>query len=609
MVADLWNTFPPRMRGVLLDSLALAGAEGLPAAEPDHLLAAVLGDQQTAAYGMLHWAGNLEAIQSTAGPDSGRSPMTGQNGKASVFSDGSMRVLHSASDIARSRGATYVSTEHLLLALAADDSPVGKCLNAAGFTPAVGRRALKAWQRKGLIERRIAMGMEPGSRFRLGTLRRHLFRRASRLPGLAWHMVVNKSLLHPKFVTSPYSFYRRLRHTHPIRRDPIFPAWVMLRHADVQAVLRDPRFVRNPFSPYAFPAESRLQLAAPAIPNEFNTMMLFVDPPLHTRIRLVFMKAFGSTPLQALRPVVRRQAEALLAGADTAGRLNVVADYASPLPTLVICDLMGLPAEDAPQLKKWSDDVIGSLAFNPSMEQMVSAEQSIADFRDYLTVRLPGVSAKGGENLICALLKNGGRELEEVHLVANCMLLLMAGHETTTGLIANGVLALLRHPRQLQHLREHPEAMPTAVEEILRFESPVQWTGRLASENINFHGHTIRRGELLLLSLGGANRDPAVFKDPDHFDVTRQENKHLAFGHGIHFCLGAMLARLEGHVALDVLLQRYAGLNLAQRRVRWVKGMTMHSPVELRLRVERRAAPTESGAGLDNNNKTANDVK
>jgi hypothetical protein len=252
--------------------------------------------------------------------------------------------------------------------------------------------------------------------------------------------------------------------------------------------------------------------------------------------------------------------------------MDVIRDLAYPLPTIVIAEMLGVPAGDRARFKQWSDDFAVFLgSFNPTPEQQQQALASVLELKEYFRALVPELRRRPRGDLLSdlATAEEQGDMLSEEELLANCTLLLFAGHETTTNLIGNGLLALLRHPDQLHRLRAEPRLVGSAVEELLRYESPVQGTRRLAKEAVTVDGRRIERGQFVLLLLGAANRDPEQFPDPDRLDVTRSEVRHLAFGHGPHFCLGAPLARLEGQIALGTLLQRTPGLRLETETVAW----------------------------------------
>jgi pimeloyl-[acyl-carrier protein] synthase len=265
--------------------------------------------------------------------------------------------------------------------------------------------------------------------------------------------------------------------------------------------------------------------------------------------------------------------------------MELMSELAAPLPVTVIAELLGFPPEDFAKIKKWSDDMAEALGLNPSAEAQARAGAARDELRVYFDQVIEQVQRKPGENLLSALLAPDVEVLNREELFTNSVLLLAAGHETTTHLIGNGILALLRHPEQLALLRSHPDLLDSAIEEILRFDPPVQWTSRVAGEDMTVGGRTIPRGDILLGSVGAANRDPAHFVDPDRLDITRQENRHLSFGNGPHFCLGAALARMEAGIAIGAMVTRFPKLALTTKKLRWQKGLTFRGVRELRLKL------------------------
>ncbi len=361
----------------------------------------------------------------------------------------------------------------------------------------------------------------------------------------------------PEVREDPYPLYRALRERDPVHRSPDLPMWVLTRHRDVAAVLRDPRVSVD---------ERRIDGYQPPPEAEgVARSMLFTDPPDHTRLRALVNTVFTPRRVQALRPRIEAIVETALARAAERGEMELIDELAYPLPVNVIATMLGVPTEDWPRFRNWSAALVRSLDpiehLSATVQQeIVAARRSLADYlREIARER----ARAPRDDLISALVKAGEGSLSEPELLAMLVLLLVAGHETTVNLIGNGTLALLLHQEEMGRLRDHPELDEVAVEELLRWDSPVQLTGRLALEDMEVDGHRVRRGEFLLLLLGAANRDPEEFRDPERLDLSRSPNRHLAFGRGIHFCLGAPLARLEGRVAITALVRRFPGLHLA----------------------------------------------
>ena len=361
-----------------------------------------------------------------------------------------------------------------------------------------------------------------------------------------------------QFRDDPYPLYRQLHETAPVQWNDVLQAWTLVRYADVVFSLTDPRFS----------ADRTIQ---PADSSWVAKSMLVSDPPDHTRLRALVQKAFTPRMIDQLRPrIIAVIGELLERVAERDGQFDLIADLAYPLPVVVIAELLGVPPEDRSVFHEWSSLLAASL------DPLVSADlmSRVYPAREALHTYLRGIIAERRReprsDLISALVRveEAGDVLSEPELVVMCTLLLIAGHETTVNLIGNGTLALLRHRDQLERLQRSPELLATAVEELLRFDSPVQLTGRLLREPVEIGGHTLQAGDWVLPLLGAANRDPAQFVDPDRLDIGRTPNPHLAFGRGIHFCLGAPLARVEGQLAIGALMRRFPKLQLAGQPVR-----------------------------------------
>ena len=368
----------------------------------------------------------------------------------------------------------------------------------------------------------------------------------------------------PEFIADPYPLYHRLRIEDPVHRSPM-GFWVLTRYDDVTMALRDPRFGRAGFDEL---------LRARFGESGFDLSMLFRDPPDHTRLRMLVSKAFTPRVVERLRPRIQQVVDGLLDAVHPARAMDVIADLAYPLPVTVICEMLGVPGGDRARFRQWSEAIARSLdaIAMPGDPEIVergnAARRALADyFRALIAERRQAPRADLLSELIAA--EEQGDRLSEPELLATCMLLFVAGHETTVNLIGNGLLALLRHPAELRRLREDPSLVESAVEELLRYDGPAQRTGRMPSVDVEIDGRTIRKGDLLLAVIGAANRDPAHFPEPDRLDLTRGDNHHLAFGWGIHFCLGASLARAEAQLAINTVLRRMPALALATSAPEW----------------------------------------
>jgi cytochrome P450 len=378
----------------------------------------------------------------------------------------------------------------------------------------------------------------------------------------------------PEFVADPYPMYHRLRAEDPVHHSPL-GFWVLTRYPDVMAMLRDPRLIKEPIA--AFVA-ARFGMAVP--PPGLGLSMLDRDPPDHTRLRGLVSKAFTPRALERLRPEIQQIVDGLLDEVEARGSMDLVEEFAYPLPVRVICEMLGVPVKDHERFKAWGLDIargLDAIMLPPDSEvgrRSISGRRALADyFRGLIAER----RAAPRDDMLSALIaaEEAGDKLNEEELLATCILLLVAGHETTVNLIGNGTLALLRDPDQLRTLRENPGLIGTAVEELLRFDGPVQRTARIPSEDITIGGQTIGKGEMMMPFLGAADRDPTQFPDPDRLDITRTDNRHIAFGMGIHFCLGAPLARMEGQIAINTLLARLPKLALATDRPQFRQSLTL----------------------------------
>jgi pimeloyl-[acyl-carrier protein] synthase len=367
----------------------------------------------------------------------------------------------------------------------------------------------------------------------------------------------------PEVREDPYPTYHALREADPVHRSPFMPMWILTRYQDVALVLRDGRFL----------ADRRKADGFQPLPGIDGTpSMLVLDPPDHTRLRGLVSKAFTPRMVERLSVQARAIVDAALDAAAERGAMELVEDLAYPLPVTVIARMLGVPEEDWTRFRDWSRVLVGELdpvaIQDPErLAEFIAAEKAI---NAYLAEVVARRRREPGDDLISALIavEERGDALSERELVVMLVLLLVAGHETTVNLIGNAVLALLHNPDQLALLRSHPDLLPGGLEELLRWDSPVQLTARVVGETCELGGRTLRQGELVMTLLGAANRDPAQFPEPDRLDLTREPNQHFSFGRGIHFCLGAPLARLEGRVAVGSLVGRFPELRLAGDPVR-----------------------------------------
>lgn len=371
----------------------------------------------------------------------------------------------------------------------------------------------------------------------------------------------------PSYQANPYPAYAALRAEDPVHFSAAIQAWVLTTHEDCERVLRD----QETFSSSSDTASGQLATVLQQQRREFPLgevpTVLNSDPPVHTRLRTLLNRAFTPRAIEGLRPHIEDIAASLLDDAGRAGgRFDAVTGFAQPLPIIVIAELLGVPPEDRDQLKVWSTAIANTTNVLNTEEALAAARQATVELIAYMDEIVAQRRAAPGADIMTALVQaeEGGERLSHDELLAFSILLLLAGHETTTNLIGNGLLALTEHPDAAARLRAEPGLLPSAVEEFLRYDSSVQGAVRFARETVEIRGRTIEEGSTLLLLLGAANRDPAQFPEPNALDVARSPNRHLSFGRGVHFCLGAPLARLEGDVAFRALLDRFTELRVAK---------------------------------------------
>lgn len=392
-------------------------------------------------------------------------------------------------------------------------------------------------------------------------------------------------LLEPQVLADPYPLYERLRREDPVHWDPYLHSWVVTRYADVVTVLRDFSAARTP-TPEQLASVGLSKLTPLA--RVMVKQMLFLDPPSHSRIRGLAACAFTPARISALKDRILRLANELLDKVAPSGRMDVLADFAEPLPAIVTSELFGVPIEFALQLKTWSAkfaEMLGNFQHNP--DRIPSMLDTIENLTDFFRKAVENQKKKPCPGLVHSLVKAEleGDHLTEDEVIANCIITLVGGLETTTNLIGNGVLTLLRHPDQMQDLRNDPALIVSAVEELLRFESPSQHTARLAPADVQLGGKTIRKRQAVIAVMGAGNRDPERFPDPNRLDLARQDNRHLAFGWAAHFCFGAPLARLEGQIAFATLLKRFPRLALEPGPIIWRENLGLRGLTALHVKL------------------------
>jgi cytochrome P450 len=390
-------------------------------------------------------------------------------------------------------------------------------------------------------------------------------------------------LLDPEVLANPYPLYQRLRAEDPVHWDPFLHAWVVTRYCDVVRVLHDFSADRTP-TPEQL---SRMHLSALSpIAAVMVKQMLFLDAPAHTRLRSLASSAFTPGRVKVLRSHIQQIAERLIDAAmgSESRQMDIIADFAEPLPAIVTAEMLGVPTSDHRQLKNWTADfaeMLGNFQHNP--DHVPKVLRALEEMLDYFRERIRELRAHPREGLINSLLtaEIDGDRLTEEEVIANSIITMVGGQETTTNLIGNGLLTLLRHPAEMQRLRHDPALIPSAVEELLRYESPSQHTARLARTDVELDGRKIRKRDAVIAIMGAANRDPDRFPDPDRLDLARTDNRHLAFGWAAHFCFGAALARIEGQVSFDTILRRMPNLALQQVPLHWRTNLGLRGLIAL----------------------------
>jgi cytochrome P450 len=394
----------------------------------------------------------------------------------------------------------------------------------------------------------------------------------------------------PSFKKNPYLQYARLRDAEPVHRSQALQAWVLTGYEDCLAVLRDHEtFSSDSRSAGGAIAEAIRQQREASVLRQADTI-LGLDPPRHTTLRALVSRAFTPRRVQELRPHIEEIAASLLDEADRAGdEWDLMETLAQPLPVIVIAELLGISPDDRLQFKDWSNALAETTNLLQNEAMAARARQATRELIDYFGRVIDERESAPRDDLITALVQaeEDGRRLRREDVLAFCILLLVAGNETTTNLIGNGLAALLDHPEAMAVLRADPGRIPDAVEEMLRYDSPVQGVARFVTRDTEVGGVSMARGDILLAMTGAANRDPAAFADPDRFDLERGGGRHLSFGQGIHYCLGAPLARLEADIVFRALLARYASIEVGGAGIERGGTLLLRGPVRFPVRAVR----------------------
>jgi cytochrome P450 len=387
-------------------------------------------------------------------------------------------------------------------------------------------------------------------------------------------------LARPSFLSDPYATYRRLRENRPVYRSEVWGAWVLTRYDDIQAVFRDSRRFSNAgrFTRFLASLPAEAGDAAAIIRASYAVGMLQSDPPDHTRMRALVNKAFTPRVVEGMRPRIQQIVEGLLVEADRNGGMDVIGDLAYPLPAIVIAEMLGVPPEDSGLFITWSDQIVSFQGSGRAQaDNARTTARALDEFEAYFRGLCDRRRQQPADDLLSALVtaEEQGDRLTNAELVSMGVTLLIAGHETTRNLIGNAVYTLLRHDSELARLRQDPGLLPLAIEEVLRYESPIQRGWRRVAEDVELRGQQMKRDDLVFMMIGAANRDPDVFLEPDDFNIGRKENRHVAFGLGVHFCLGAPLARLEGPIAVGEIMLRDPRLTKAPDEYEWTSSILL----------------------------------
>ncbi|MEC0036342.1 MULTISPECIES: cytochrome P450 [Bacillus] len=394
------------------------------------------------------------------------------------------------------------------------------------------------------------------------------------------------NLASAQFKEDAYEIYKESRKKQPIlfvNQVEIGKEWLITRYEDALPLLKDNRLKKDWTN--VFSQDIKNMYLSVDNSDHLTTHMLNSDPPNHSRLRSLVQKAFTPKMIAQLDKRIERIADDLISDIERKGTLNLVDDYSFPLPIIVISEMLGIPKEDQAKFRIWSHAVIAS---PETPEEIKETEKQLSEFITYLQYLVDIKRKEPKEDLVSALIlaESEGHKLSARELYSMIMLLIVAGHETTVNLITNTVLALLENPNQLQLLKENPKLIDSAIEEGLRYYSPVEvTTARWAAEPFQIHDQTIEKGDMVVIALASANRDETVFENPEIFDITRENNRHIAFGHGSHFCLGAPLARLEAKIAITTLFNRMPELQIKGDReeIKWQGNYLMRSLEELPL--------------------------
>jgi cytochrome P450 len=389
-------------------------------------------------------------------------------------------------------------------------------------------------------------------------------------------------LLDPEVLANPYPLFKKLRDADPVHWDPFLHSWVVTRYEDVVNVMLKFSADRTP-TPQQLEAMGMVEELQP-IAQVMVKQMLFMDAPAHTRLRALCATAFTPARVAALKQHIQEIADQLIDRVIDAGRMDVIADFANPLPAIVTAELFGVPVEDHQDLKDWSTDfaeMLGNFQHNPDRARRVL--KSTENLLEYFQKALREQEKNPRPGLVNSLMNAevDGSRLTEEEVVANLIVTMVGGQETTTNLIGNGLVSLLKNPDQLALLKNDSSILPSAIEELLRYESPSQHTARLAPDDMLLGGKQVHKRQAVIAVFAAANRDPDRFPDPDKLDLRRTDNRHVAFAWGAHYCFGAPLARMEGQIAFETMLRRLPNIQLEPRELAWRENLGLRGLKEL----------------------------
>ena len=394
-------------------------------------------------------------------------------------------------------------------------------------------------------------------------------------------------LLSPEVVADPYPLYDRMRAEDPVHWSEIYGCWLLTRYEDVLQSLRDKRLSNaRRVTQYIDRLDENVRKQIQPVRTYTSAMVQFTDPPDHTRIRPLVSKAFTPRMVRGMRPRIQEITDYLLDEVQGAGRMDAIREFAYPLPIIVISEMVGIPSEERDQIKGWASDFVAFIGTGRAEEEETQRVlRSLDQMTDYIRSIVVERRESPKDDLLSALIaaEDEGDRLTEDEIIGTCVSLMIAGHETTTNLIGNGILALLKNPDQLRELKADPDLIVTAIEEILRYDGPVLRDWSVAMEDHEVGGKHIREGQIVYQMLGAANRDPEQFDDPDRLILSRHPNRHVTFGSGFHMCLGAPLARLEGQIAVQTVFSRFPEVRLTDETLDWEPNVVIRALKSLPL--------------------------